>query len=191
MIPFELHLSTTPLAVDRLAPFQALCERLGTKALVIELDKGQTQTQPMLSEESHFASLEAALSHCQQLSQQFQQAGFDITRVKLEVPVEYAIRFENTSQNYFEWHGKILLSEIDRAQPCCEAFQVHLSKNGLSTDTQRRFLTLRVYGTPTEFQAQVAQFKECLTRQSIEVDKDRFEYCVFDDNVDLDAGWTH
>ena len=92
-------------------------------------------------------------------------------------------------EKYFEWHGKIHLKEEKLLDQICEDHKVHLSLNSLKGESDIRFITLREYGDIDVFQDRKNSLINCLEGNNWQVLKEQSEYCIYDDNNYLDAGW--
>jgi hypothetical protein len=191
-IPFELHITTSPLSAKAIPAFQAFCLKHQAKALLIELDRGDFIEQPMFNKVVYCNQLQEALQTAAALSNEMQANDWPLKRLKIEIPAYLAgnLPLEPSGhQPYFEWHGKINGAVTSGLREICLVHKVHLSLNGLKRAEHFRFITLREYGPVTVFQQRVAELKIDLSRSDWSLVKDIFEYCVYDTNVQLDKGW--
>jgi hypothetical protein len=194
-LPVEFHLTTTPLTTNELTGFEALCQRVGGKALLIELARGQHAQQPMLSLVKTDVDPAAALVAAKQLAKQFEEGGYPVLRLKLEVPAWGAARARLAQfpavSTYYEWHGRVAYEREKALRAWCEQHAVHLSANALRHRPDVRFVTLREFGQVTQFAARVAAVRAGLAANGWQVAKQQAEFCFFDSRVSLDAGWLN
>ena len=75
----------------------------------------------------------------------------------------------------------------------CESHGAHLSRNAFrqtAGDREERFVTLRTYAVGDQTsQRQLAALLDCLAAVEEDVIETESEYCVYDSNIALDAGW--
>lgn len=191
-IPFEIHLTTHSISIDQQAAFAQACQNHDAKPLLIELGRGETMQQPMASKVVYAQSLEAATQEGENLAIMLESLQFPISRMKIEVPAFHSHQFPavpNGFNDYFEWHGKVAFHHPDALLELCLAHGAHLSRNALKNQTEIRFVTLREYGTQTQFETRVAQLSEALQMAGWPIQKQQAEYCIFDSNIHLDKGW--
>ena len=191
-LPIELHLTTGPLAPAALPGFEALCQQVGGKALLIELARGEHCQQPMLSLVTT-ATAAAGLAQAWQLARQFGAAGYAVRRIKLEVPAWGATLVRQpastTGRPYYEWHGRVGATREIELRVWCELHGAHLSINALRQRPDVRFVTLREFGSAACFARRVAGVRNGLASHGWELAKQQAEFCFFDSQVSLDAGW--
>ena len=192
-LPFELHLTTAPLAAERLPGFEQLCRQAGGKALLIELARGQHCQQPMLSLVTHGHQASIALAQARQLAAQFSAAGYPVVRLKLEVPAWGAALVRpvlaTSGSSYYEWHGRVGSERVEELRARCEHQGAHLSINALRQLPNARFVTLREYGSAAGFAERVAGLRHDLVFHGWALVKQQAEFCFFDSRQALDAGW--
>lgn len=188
-IPFELHLTVSPLAPEQLSAFRQFCTSVDAKPLVINLSRGMHTVQPMISKVLKERVFSAILPRIAQLKEAFGAAGFNVTRTKVEMPMPEATPSIQTESSYFEWHGRIVLSNEPALRLLCEQHNAHLSRNALSTSPNARYITIRDYTTAAATRQRVTELTTALAQGGWELTKQEFEYCITDSNVDLDAGW--
>ena len=85
-IPFEIHLTVDELTTDKLPDFEKLCQKLGGKAVLIELPVGAHTQQPMLSVIKSADKLDEILSYIDLLKDEFKNSRFKTIRHKIEIP---------------------------------------------------------------------------------------------------------
>lgn len=191
-IPFEIHITTELLNSDGVSAFAAFCKASDTKPLLIELARGQFLQHPMLSKVIKANSLDNAKAIAHKYANQLQIENFPVNRVKIEVPATCYSLFEPKNLHmrpYFEWHGKTRISEVNALKSFCEEHGAHLSINALKGDPQKRFITLREYGSFEVFQSRLAALKRGLEHGGWTIAKEESEYCIYDTNTLLDNGW--
>jgi hypothetical protein len=192
-IPFEIHITTVPLAEAQLEPFVALCRQHGGKPLLIELARGEHAQQPMFSKVVYAAGLPEALAATASYGYHLQREGFPATRLKLEVPAHCAAllagKVDRPTTPYFEWHGKIVIERAEALAALCRRHGVHLSRNALKGEGGTRFVTLREFGPQRAFGERVDVLVRALGAGGWPVANAQAEYCVFDTNTSLDKGW--
>ncbi|MBO2010797.1 hypothetical protein [Hymenobacter negativus] len=192
-LPVEFHLTTAPLTPNELAGFEALCQRAGGKALLIELARGQHCQQPMLSLIKTGIAPADALLEARKLAEQFGDGGYPVLRLKLEVPA-WGAAWARPAQRaaggtYYEWHGRVRYEREAALRAWCEQHAVHLSSNALRHRPDVRFVTLREFGPVAQFAARVAVVQAGLVANGWHIAKQQAEFCFFDSRVSLDAGW--
>jgi hypothetical protein len=199
---FEAHVTVeAPDAATR-EHFRDVCATLGAKCVLIELPEGVTRSQPMTAA-YHRGEVAAVAEEVAALSRAVRDAGFEVTRVKLEAVAsneglpetdEEAAAFPE--ENYFEFHVKALLppaADVAALRGCCARHGARLSINALKTEQdgrRERFVTLRVYNAGrrnalARFDALVSD----LLAAGYALGNRLREYTLYDSAVRLDAGW--
>jgi hypothetical protein len=167
----------------------------------------------------YFRKLQDVQLEAFHLSQSIVQAGFNITRLKIEamisnvgVPQTEADASSLSSENYFEFHIKLLLpsgADLSSLKQICTENSAHLSNNvfkilsgGMFASEQKhmlinfllgfthRFVTLRLYGVGKLTAEE--KFNSCvfsLDNAGYSITSKMREYAVYDTNVSLDSGW--
>lgn len=191
-IPFETHITVDDFEKNREQEFVQFCNERVSKPLMIELSKGECLKQPILSKVTFANKLELILEKAQIIAKQLEQNNFVVKRIKIEVPSTKAYLFQKSnlaSNNYFEWHGKIKLLEINKLLLVCKNHEVHLSQNSLKNECEMRFITLREFGNEKVFENRIYNLIDVLNIGGWQVLKQQSEYCVYDNNKLLDNGW--
>lgn len=195
-IAFELHVTVAALRARQRSDFIHVCELLGAKPLLIELARGETQLQPMLSKIVFAQHLHEAITFAQQLTHELDSFGFSGVRQKLEVATVDLQYLSNCDASviYFEWHARVPYQDVTALLALCEEHQAHLSLNAMAnTDIDKtlkmRFLTLR-RNQWQEFCVATAALRQQL-RERWPIQKEISEACLFDSNLNLDHGWLH
>jgi hypothetical protein len=129
--------------------------------------------------------------------------GFAFLRVKVEaaltnddVPSADADTVVHPPENYFEHHIKLLRSTTEPSEALtqtCEKHGAHLSRNAFREVTdcrEERFVTLRSYGVGRiTAEGQLQKLQAALAQLGEQILTCESEYCVYDSNLQLDAGW--
>jgi hypothetical protein len=191
-IPFEIHITVEKLSPDKQPTFIELCILNEAKPLFIELAKGNYISQPMISKVVCSNSFESVLSLATNLSKKFSKNNFNVNRLKVEVPSENSLLFNNfysSFEKYFEWHAKINFINIDALSMLCKNHMVHLSLNALKNEPGFRFITLREFGKKIIFESRISNLISDLEKGHWTISKIQSEYCIYDNNKFLDTGW--
>lgn len=186
---FETHLTAAPTIQPQWLAFAALCQQQGGKSLWIELARGKHCQQPMFSIVRPYASLQQAVAAAQQSAQVFENEGFPISRIKIEIPACPAPPPAALAHPYYEWHAKVAFVHTDELLQLCLMHQAHLSRNALKDSVNTRFVTLREYGSFDRFEHRRQQLLAALAAHHWQPLKHQAEYCLFDTDQQLDADW--
>jgi len=200
---FEVHVTVETADQHELTDFRQWCESRGMKCVRIVLSRGEHVEQPMATWRRAGATLPVVTAEATDYAEELTAGGFRVTRVKVEaapfnahVPVEDADAANHASSNYFEHHLKV----VRDADACrntltelCQQHRAHLSRNAFRQvvdKREERFVTLRTYnaGRNTSMAELTALLTE-LRAAGEEVVEHESEYCVYDSNINLDAGW--
>jgi len=190
------------LAAEQFTKFSHCCEALESKSIIIELDAGESPTQPMLCK--HLSGVPVDVSQSIYKLVDVLSNDFKVSRVKVEASIKNSgIPQKNSDMIaipvdcYFEHHVKIALADKDdqhvlRSQ--LMMFYGHLSKNALSKsmdgDIQHRFVTQRFY--QTGFYESTVNFHKLLSfieSKNITILSKIQKFNIYDSNVNLDAAW--
>jgi uncharacterized protein (TIGR02996 family) len=196
---FEVHVTARPDGPAGADRFAEWCRARGLKCVRIVLDRGSTTDQPMATWRRANTTLPAVLAEANQHASDAVRDGFAVVRVKIEtdpanadVPATDA---DAIPELYFEHHVKLRRPpHATRAGllAVCERHAAHLSRNAFREvgDTEERFVTQRAYGVGRTTAAErVAALLMHLHDTGETVVESEFEYCVYDSNPSLDAGW--
>jgi hypothetical protein len=194
---FEVHLTVQD--DDR---FTAWCRDRSLKCVRIVLAQGRTTNQPMGTWRRSATSLSAVVAEAGRLVADAAGAGFIVTRVKVEadphnadVPASDADAAGHDPTNYFEHHVKLRRDPAaprDALLAVCERHAAHLSRNAFRDggDVEERFVTQRAYGVGRSTSAErLGRLLADLRDLGEIVTESESEYCVYDTNLQLDAGW--
>jgi hypothetical protein len=199
---FEAHITVSSLSPNEAKRFTETCNQLNIKAIQIELSRGDVPIQPMTCS-THKGDFTTVLNEVTGLAYQLKQAGFEVTRQKIEaapfnqgIPMTAKEAQNHSADNYFEHHLKILFekeSNFNEIQTVCTAHGAHLSRNAFENrvdNTKTYFITLRCYSIGLE-EATIRfnALKQAITHLKINILKNITEYCVYDDRLNLDANW--
>jgi hypothetical protein len=199
---FETHITVAPLEADGLARFERTCADLGVKCVRIELARGQTRSQPMTGSHDE-GTLPETHRRAVALAGRLGEAGFRVTRIKIEaaptnadIPESDEAARALSPTNYYEHHIKLLLpadADLAPLATLCERHEAHLSANAFKRrdDGQcERFVTVRGYGIGrVTAEGRVASLLAEIQQGGYTILKAVAEYCVFDSNEQVDAGW--
>lgn len=195
-IPFEFHLSVEVVDKHHLQAFKDYCSAVGAKALVIELARGKHQQQPMLSKVGYYQRTPKAIEQAEKEAKKLVEAGFSLRRIKIEIPFDcvqyYATTKPTQSKDvlpYYEWHGKLHYERKDALLEVCETHGAHLSRNALKAQASLRFITVREFGEQELFVQRVEALTAELLSKGWNIEKQQWEYCIYDNHTTLDTGW--
>lgn len=200
---FEVHITVQTanhLLLDR---FRDWCGEQGFKCVRIVLARGEHTEQPMATWRCRATHLPAAVEEAQGHATDLAHIGIPVVRVKVEaapdnaeVPVRDADAVDHEPENYFEHHIKVRRSTLasrDRLFGVCEEHGAHLSRNAFRQPAQgeeERFVTLRSYGVGRRTsEQQLQRLLLALHELGEQIVEHESEYCVYDSNLNLDAGW--
>jgi hypothetical protein len=198
---FEAHVTIAAADLAQRKRFRDACAGLGVKCVLIELPQGATRSQPMTST-YHRGDLAEVVREVAALAGAVRQAGFSVSRVKLEavttnegVPASDEDAALLPAGNYFEFHAKVTLpkgADLAPLRTLCGTHQAHLSRNALESDKEgcERFVTLRVHaaGRARAEQAFDALLADLDNAGHVVTNRLR-EYTIYDSNRAVDAGW--
>ncbi len=175
---------------------------MGVKCILIELPNGITRSQPMTASYYHGA-LHDVHAEVQGLAQKIADAGFEVTRIKVEAMTNNQDIPESDEEvqalpasNYFEFHVKVTLAgdaDVATLQVQCRQRGGHLSANAFKYQRdgqQQRFVTMRLYGVGRQSaEARFNELLQWLEGEGLKLSHKLREYTVYDSNLALDAGW--
>jgi len=199
---FEIHWTVRLDGLQQLSALQAWAAKRGLKCTHIVLERGQTPSQPMLTDHTHGA-LPAIINDSRAVADAMRAAGYDVTRIKVEaetdnrdVPQTDSHAAKREPQQYFEHHVKLLLPGAADMGPIIATVKphdAHVSRNALRArddGRQERFVTQRCYcvGKATA-RGKLDALLAALHDQNLKIIDVEREYVVFDSNTALDAGW--
>jgi len=191
--PFEVHLTLAQ-------PGEGLSDWVsarGGKELHIELDRGETPSQPMLSLWRR-DSLDAVRALAESWSRELLALGHRVVRIKIETPIATTLASSEESTVpvcYFECHVKLLLAEEpdQSLRRWIADLGAHLSRNARKRrkdGRHERFVTARLLDIPAEEAlSRFAALEKTLRESGLEILQVECETCVHDSALTLDAGW--
>jgi hypothetical protein len=200
---FEVHLTVRAAGAAPLDRFRAWCRERDFKCIHIVLARGDNPDQPMASWRRRATTLPEVLRDAQQHAAELGGLAVLVVRLKVEaaphndeVPAHDADAAGHAPENYFEHHTKLLRATAapaaDLAQTC-ERFGAHLSLNAFrqaAPGQEERFVTLRCYAVGRDTAGpRFGQLLAALTELGEQVIGQESEYCVYDSNLGIDAGW--
>lgn len=190
---FEVHITTNALTEKQIKGFIAFCEKFNYKPIVIQLPVGETQQQPMISKVIYTEEAEVFHFELEQIKKTFFDHSYPIKRVKIEVPLNKIYLAEQTyplyKGGYGEWHAKIQFEDEKDLDKLRNFRQLHLSRNSLKGETNKRIITYRQYDDLQFFQDRTTFFHQQIEAQGFTVIKAEHEYCIYDSNKSVDKGW--
>jgi len=183
---YEIHLTIAAIATSAWQAFELCVTSLGGKAMVIELARGDTPLQPMLTVEKA-GMLDEVIRFAQMLSHQLFRSGYQVLRCKIE---QDANASQEAPHHYFEWHGRVEVLEADRLQlaKVCQEYGGHLSQNA-QRGSNKRYVTVRETNDYQQLAFRVDALRAAMGEQGLEVSKQQWERVVYDSNLALDSGW--
>jgi hypothetical protein len=200
---FEGHLTIQVHTSDELTQFQNWCAVRGCRCVRIVLERGEHREQPMATWTRHNSTLPVVLEESKRFASDLSLESLSVVRVKLEAaPYNESVpRHDSEAEiepksHYFEHHVKLTRPEkamLTSLLALCERSHAHLSRNAFRRTEPgwiERFVTLRTYGvgrqTSEEKLQKLLEELKILGEQIVEFES---EYCVYDSNLALDAGW--
>jgi hypothetical protein len=200
---FEVHVTVLTASEVMLGRFQEWCRKRECKCVRIVLARGAHVEQPMATWQRRDTTLPLVVAEAERCAADMKRVEIPVVRVKVEaapdndeVPLQDAEAAAHDPRNYFEHHVKLLRDTTASREvllQTCEKHGAHLSRNafrGIAEGQEERFVTLRSYGVGrTSSQGQLQQLLAALEELGEQVVEHESEYCVYDSNLDLDAGW--
>jgi predicted nucleotidyltransferase component of viral defense system len=173
----------------------------GLKYVHIVLDRGQTPSQPMFTRQS-VGTLESELNAAKELAKEIQSLGFQVTRIKLEVPPWSEDIPEESGHTgfirYFEHHVKLLLPagvDTEQLEIALQSHWARLSRNArrVRLDGQlERFVTQRIYQAGRDLaRSSLERLLETIRIFNFPILEVEQEYVIYDSNLSLDNGWLY
>ena len=193
-IPFEIHITTEINTNTQEKRFITFCSQNNVKPLFIELSRGITISQPMLTKTILVNKLTNALDFAHQLEQELKKADLPVKRLKIEIPDINAKQYtpsQNSFNPYFEWHGKLKVIDKKTLYSICTKHNAHFSKNALKEEKNVHFITIRIAGSYKTYRTKVENLKADLEKSKWQIIKEEDEYCIYDSNIILDQGWLN
>jgi hypothetical protein len=199
---FEMHLTVSSGDSAVAGRFASWCRSRSLKCVDIVLARGQSSHQPMATWRKSSTTLSAVVSGAEALVREAGGAGFEVVRLKVEanpantgVPVSDADTHDHDPRNYFEHHVKLRRAcgaSQDGLLAATAAHGAHLSRNAFKDDgiCEERFVTMRSHAIGrAHSQERLERLLADLRRLDEDIVEYESEYCVYDTNLLLDAGW--
>ena len=198
---YEAHV-TVRGGGEQLTRFRNACDRLGVKAIHIELPQGGTPDH-LITGSIHQGPFPVVKKEVESLAHELAGAGFHVTRLKIEamlrnsmVPVSNDDAISRSAASYFEFHVKIAVPrevDLDVLRADCARFGAHLSRNpssDLGRGVWQRFATVRVHDKGRDgARAYFGEFLQVLRANGYRLSNILHEYTIYDTNASLDDGW--
>ncbi|NYH52222.1 hypothetical protein HNR06_001811 [Nocardiopsis arvandica] len=209
---FETHLTLDAPTPERVTEAARWAEGYGLKFTHIELDRGESPSQPMVTYHGK-GTLDEELAVAERWTSRLAEAGFAVTRTKIEmpreatgVPASRGVAALLPESCYFETHVKLLLppgTDLAALSTIVEPHRARLSRNARKVREdgfQERFVTQRCSRVGSR---EVLRFEGHLFRaletSGVTFEK-RFgpqprvlsverEFVVHDTALSVDAGW--
>lgn len=198
---FEIHVTMRLPSAD-LVGLEALGRRLGCRCLSIELSRGRTVHQPMLTRRVR-SSWNAARREAASIACAARRAGFAVSRIKIETDIDHPsvpgdAAAARVQVGYFEHHVRLRLrADANLARLGClvEPLTAHLSRNArraMIAGVHERFVTQRCLGVDrAEAGRRLERLLAVLTSEGLDVVDHAREYVVHDGRLALDDGWLY
>lgn len=199
IIPFEIHV-TVQSVIESDSIFRELCEEIGVKPIILELEnKGENVMHDVMTSSHFFGTNTGAYNECLRIESILIRNGFNVVRKKIEtVPWHPAAPIGGAPMPkdcYFEAHIGCIINEEQksRLQELAEINDAHLSRNYFKKIDNGLFvnmMTLRWYDCNYDkVKHDVQRTKLHLTRNGMEYEKVIVEFCLYDTKVSHDFKW--
>lgn len=198
-IPFEIHVTVETEDIDG---FKKVCETLGVKPIVIELENSQEKSIQVMTSSDIITSNTGSYNECKRISDFLKISGFNVVREKIETvpwhpsaPSDKMGRVGMPKGSYFETHFTILCNESRRKflELVLRKWDCHLSRNVFKKldDGQFKIMgTFRNYSWSQEkFKLHTKLIKKELKEHRFDVDKVINEFCIYDTKESKDWNW--
>lgn len=200
---FEVHLTVLAPDKPRFARFQEWCRIRECKCVWIVLARGEHVEQPMATWRPQDTNLVQVMQEAEGCVVELNRIAVPVVRVKVEaapsndeVPLNDADALVHAAGNYFEHHVKLFRDKTAPREAlvrACEPCGAHLSRNAFreaGAGREERFVTIRSYGVGwLSSEQQLQHLLAVLQRLGEQIIEMESEYCVYDSNIGLDAGW--
>jgi hypothetical protein len=195
----ETHITLAAEDVTLSPEFTQWIESHGLKYVQIVLDRGKTPTQPMFTRQS-VGTLRSELNRANELVREIESYGYEVNRIKLEVPPWNKDVPETSGHTgfarYFESHVKLLLPAEADTQQLVAALEPHGARLSRNARRQRpdgqleRFVTQRSYKVGRDSaHSSLLRLLETIRSFNFPILEVEEEYVIYDSNVSLDYGW--
>lgn len=183
---FQIHITVKPLFDDWKNSFLNLCDKVNVKPVLIKLPNGKYPEQTMFTYLVKEDLLDKAKDKVNKICEFFIENKFEVIRKKIEISPEENYNYISEC-NYYEWHCKVVDTNLEHFQNICKDLNAYVSKNNL--ESGQRFITIRGYNRE-EFYKNTDKVRFVLLENSIIIVKEKFEYCIYDSLLELDDGWV-
>ena len=198
---FETHITVRVPDADGVEALRARADRRRLRFHHILLDRGQTPSQPMISQRGR-GRLSEQLAAAEELARGLTADGFRVVRIKIEaapsnrdVPVTDADADRHPGR-YFEHHVKLELepaADIPALTRLAQEHSAHLSRNARRArmdGCQERFVTQRCHAVGrSTAAARLTALRDALTKGGYVILSVEDEFVVHDSEPGVDAGW--
>lgn len=199
---YEIHV-TVKCSLHEQERFKKICQLLGVKPIVIELEKGSkvVMQDVMTSSKVDVGSVAEAVNASKDIANKLQFHRFKVVRRKVESmpdhPMAPAKRGYIMPKNcYFESHVQVIVERADQnllLGHIAQTLGAHKSRNAFKKfedGSYIQMLTLRDYNTNREdFVGRVTELRRSLELSGFSLGKLEVEFAVFDTNVHHDKEW--
>lgn len=187
---YQYHITINPIIGTQINSFQLYCVKLGGKAIIIELSKGDTIEQPMFSITlDRDFDVDHAIKDAEHFAQSLRMNKYLVSRIKIEISAnDYQSVDVGSFEAYFEWHCLIQYNPSSVLNEICKNNKLHISKNAIIPNT--RYLTLRCWDSYDDFLTKIEIARDELKLINTLTIKEKNEYCVYDSNCVIDKGWV-
>lgn len=201
-IPYEIHVTVN--IVDNESQknmFKSVCEQIGVKPIVIELENnGQIVMQDVMTSSHIISDNTGAYKECLRIEAELERNGFIVVRKKIETvpwhPAAPQKKGEKMPKNcYFESHIACIinLKQKDKLESIATSFNAHLSKNAFKKLSEDKFVNMVTFRSNSsnllDFNKNVDLIKEKLIQNNIEFEKIITEFAIYDTKVSHDFRW--
>lgn len=191
---FQFHVTIEDFSAEKRNFFIELCRKNEVKPLIISLPRGKYLKQPMFTKLLSNNQLENAIKEINKTADIFKSNNFQPIRIKGEVNAEDYEHFNKIQTSkfkpYYEWHCKVEAQNIPLINELCMKYNGHLSKNSLEENENKKYITIREYKNKEKFYNSTSKMYDILLENNINIVKQKYEYCVYDNRLELDEGWA-
>jgi NTP pyrophosphatase (non-canonical NTP hydrolase) len=213
-LPYEIHI-TVENDLKRYAEFKELCEKIGVKPIVLDLEMNDGVLKDIMTSSKHFGDNKSAYLESKRILNELFLAEFKVKRNKIEtVPWHPAAPTEKTGAPipngcYFESHIGVIIEESQKEEllelveglnkRCTLAGTnqlggiAKLSRNFFKKMKDGVFVNMLTYRDNMtnykQFEYDVEVIKSCLEKEFFEFQKVEVEYSIYDTNVAHDKSW--
>jgi NTP pyrophosphatase (non-canonical NTP hydrolase) len=216
-IPYEIHITVDLSKLEytehgpyskfndetRILWFKDVCERIGVKPIIINLENGGESVMKDVMTSSHtIGDNSSSYIECSRISNELEKNGFTVVRKKIEtVPWHPAAPSEvgdlMPKDCYFEAHVGCTIFEHEEAKlsRVVDDLDVHMSKNFFKKKDDGRLvkmITMRKYdGLYDDFIVELDKLKSRLSANNIEFEKVITEFSIYDTMINHDFIWIN